>query len=249
MPDISIEALSVAVDTSPLYRPAAAYGESWAGLPAAVRSGSVPPEHLLVREPDETGEPGVAALALAALGTPARRQPLFLIRSGPLRDPSSALLARLEHDSGWDGGELGISLLEEQGGTLVFDLLDWALDDGAGGSVLVCDEPLCADARDGAPRFCAVGLRVRRGPGPLRVLACGEGEPPRARADQEQRPAAVRLAGRGPCDCWLSLHRTLARGEIHDGDRVMLSASGTGPGRAGWLLVQADKVADLTLAG
>lgn len=245
---VSIEAVSVAVNTGPRYLPVTEFGGN---LPVQVltpmRSGQVPREHLIVQVPEELDEPGVAALALAALGRPERDQPLFLVRSGPLRDPLTSLLARLDHDVGWGGSEVGITLLEELGGTLVFDMLSWALYGEDVGTVLICDEPLYADARRGSPRFCAVGLRVRPCPGPLRVLACGEGVLPATAAP----PRSIN-AGCGPCDGWLALHAALAAGEIRDGDRVLLRTQArAGAGRdcsGGWLLIEAADVAGLELA-
>jgi len=240
---VSIEAVSAAVNSDPRYLPVTDFGGN---LPVQVltpmRSGQVPPEHLIVQLPDELDEPGVAAFALAALGRPARDEPLFLVRSGPLRDPLTSLLARLDHDFGWGGSEVGITLLEELGGTLVFDLLSWALYGEDAGTVLICDEPLYADARRGSPRFCAVGLRVRLGPGPLRVLGCGEGAPPGSAA-----PVRSVYTGSGPCDGWLALHAALAAGQIRDGDRVLLRTSARD--RGGWLLIEAADVAGLELAG
>lgn len=230
MADLSIDAVSVAVVTNTTYLPVTSFV---ADLPARARlmveSGGVPREHLMVLDPADTAgstERDVSTLALDALGPPAADQPLFFVRSGPLRDPLVAAMAGLVHNTGWAGEDIGITHLDELGGTVIFDLLGWAVPEETGATALICDEPLFADARLGPARFTAVGLRLRRGPGPLRVLGCGEGAPGR-------HPATVRFAGTGPCDSWLALHTAVAAGEIVDGDRVLLHT--VGPVREGWL--------------
>ena len=207
----------------------------------------IPPEHALVlalRGVVWDG-PDVSSLALAGLGVPAAPQPLFLVRSGPLRDSMVAALAQLVHESGWAGEDVGITHLEELGGTAVFDLLRWAVTADAGATVVVCDEPLFADARVPG-RFKAVGLRVCRGPGPLRVLGCGEGPSADAVGVQGAASAEHRFSGRGPCDGWLALHEALAAGRVRDGERVLIHACG--PQREGWLLLDAVDVASVYLA-
>lgn len=244
MADLGIDAVSVAVVTNTTYLPVTNFGTE---LPARVRlmveSGAVPREHLTVLDPEDAAggaEADVSALALGALGVPAVVQPLFFVRSGPLRDPLVAAMAGLVHDTGWAGEDIGITHLDELGGTVVFDLLDWAVPEETGATALICDEPMFADARLGPARFTAVGLRLRRGPGPLRVLACGEGPPGR-------HPANARFAGSGPCDSWLALHNALAAGEIVDGDQVLLHT--LGPVREGWLSLLVADTAGLHTPG
>lgn len=236
---LCVDAVGVAVVAHPNYRP---LHEFPAGvLPARRLPAAVPAEHLMVLAPEETelDGPDVSALALAALGVPAREQPLFLVHADPPRDTRVAPLARLVHETGWPGEDLGITHLDELGGTVVFDLLGWAVPD-TGATVVICDEPLLVDARRGPVRFAAVGLRVRRGAGPLRVLGCGEGAP-------EGHVDGPRFTGAGPCDAWLALHAALARGAIADGESVLLHARG--PLREGWLSLRVEDVAGLRLAG
>jgi hypothetical protein len=240
---LAVAALSAVTAGTTVYRPVASFGDA---IPAQVRiileSGCIPPEHLLVAFPDEPGNagPDVTAAALAALGPPPARQPLFLVRSDPLRDPMVAPLARLVHESGWAGEDIGITHLEELGGTVIFDLLGWALPE-AGGTVLICDEPLGIDARSGPGRFAATGLQLQRGPGPLQVTACGTG-------DSGPRPGtATVFAGPGPCDAWLALHAALRAGEIASGDDILLRAQA--PARSGWLTLHAAEPSAVRLGG
>ena len=162
-----------------------------------------------------------------------------------------AALAQLVHESGWAGEDLGITHLEELGGTAVFDLLRWAVPAGTGATVVVCDEPLFVDARVPG-RFKAVGLRLAQGAGPLRVLGCGEGGPAAAQGAEGTvgaegtDGAAHRFSGRGPCDGWLEFHEALAAGKVRDGERVLVHARG--PLREGWLLLEAVDVASVLLA-
>lgn len=242
-PDLSIAALSTVTAATSVYRPVTSLGNAF---PAQVRiiieSGCIPPEHLLVAFPDEPGSagPDVTAQALAALGPPPGPQPLFLVRSGPLRDPMVAPLARLVHESGWAGEDVGVTHLEELGGTVIFDLLSWALPE-AGGTVIICDEPLGIDARLGPGRFAAAGLRLLRGPGPLQVTGCGTGDP-------GHRPSpGPAFSGPGPCDAWLALHAALRAGKIAPGDDVLLCAQA--PARSGWLTLHAADPSVVRLGG
>jgi hypothetical protein len=240
MSELSVTALAVATADSPEHVPVAGVGAELPALVrAAVAAGPVPADHLTVRVGDGTDGPDVSAEALAALGAPGQPHPLVLVRSGPLRDPLTAALAGLVHESGWAGEDLGLTHLEELGGSLVFGLLDWALP-AAGGTVLVCDEPLCGDDRCGPPRYAAVGLRLRRGDGPLRVLGCGEGPP-------DARDGELRFTGVGPCDAWLALHAALAAGRVADGTPVLLHTRSAR--REGWLRLAVTDVAALRLAG
>lgn len=238
MSELSVTALAVATADSAEHVPVAGVG---AELPALVRAavagGAVPAAHLTVRVGDGTGGPDVSASALAALGAPEQPHPLVLVRSGPLRDPLTAALAGLVHDCGWAGEDLGLTHLEELGGSVVFALLDWALP-AAGGTVLVCDEPLCGDDRCGPPRYAAVGLRLARGTGPLRVLGCGEGPP-------VGQDGEVRFTGAGPCDAWLALHAAVTAGRVGDGTRILLHTRSVR--REGWLRLALTEVAALRL--
>jgi hypothetical protein len=241
---LSVEAVSAATLPFENYVPLASSGIT---VPRSrlEREHGIPPEHALVRTLQDAvwDEPDVSTLALAGLGVPAAAQPLFLVRSGPLRDSMVAALAQLVHESGWAGEDLGITHLEELGGTTVFDLLAWAVPPKTGATVLVCDEPLFADARVPG-RFKAVGLRLRQGTGPLRVLGCGEGGSAAAEAADG---AEHRFSGRGPCDGWLGLHGALAAGAVRDGDWVLVHAHG--PLREGWLLLEAVDTGSVLLGG
>jgi hypothetical protein len=237
---LSVEAVSAATLPLENYVPLASYGIA---VPRArlEREHGIPFEHALVLPLQDAAwdGPDVSGLALAGLGAPGQAQPLFLVRSGPLRDSMVAALAQLVHESGWAGEDLGITHLEELGGTAVFDLLRWAVPPETGATVVVCDEPLFVDAR--APgRFKAVGLRLRHGAGPLRVLGCGEG----GSADTDS--AEHRFSGRGPCDGWLAFHEALTAGKVQDGERVLVHARS--PLREGWLLLEAVDVASVQLA-
>lgn len=232
MADLSISRLCVAVRTHTDYLPLTAFPDDL--LPkqrveAAIQEG-IPLEHLIVVNPADSDEPELSDRALAAVGVPDDDQPLFLIRSGPLRDPMVTLLARMVLQFGWRGDDIGITHLDELGGTVGFELLDWAVP-GAAATVLICDEPVFADARVGAGRFATVGLRVHRGAGPLRVLDAGEGVPG-VFPDVEWR-----FTGAGACDGWLDVHAALSSGDVADGDRILVHTKG--PLREGWLLAQA----------
>jgi hypothetical protein len=242
MSELSVGAIAVAFEEYPDYRPVAALedGDELRLLAGGVAvAGRVPLERLEVLAPCGDAK-DVGSLALATLGVPTEPQPLFLVRSGPLRDPYVAALAQLVHESGWPGEDFGITHLDELGGTAVFDLLEWAVDDGAAATALVCDEPVFADSLHGTQPVAAVALRVRRGPGPLRVHGSGEGAP-----HAGVRDARHRYTGSRPCDGWLALHAAAAAGRIADGDRILLHTQG--PHRQGWLLLEATRTADLRL--
>jgi hypothetical protein len=251
VPELSVGAISVASRRNPDYRPTAALAES-ADLRQLVQAMAdftgIPLDRLvMLAAPGEKED--VSALALAALGPPADEQPLFLVRSGPVPDAYSAVLARLVHEAGWSGTDVGITHLDELGGTMVFDLLSWALPDLTGATALICDEPLFADALAGPAPITAVGLRVWRGPGPLRVLGCGEGAPGAdagpAVGTGTGALAGHRFTGSRPCDGWLALHAALAAGRIEDGDLIFLHTRG--PLREGRLSLEAVDVAALRL--
>ncbi|SFC88307.1 hypothetical protein [Streptomyces aidingensis] len=245
-PSLCVDAISAAGRWHTGYVPLSAFPPSI--LPAARRASAfsgIPLDHLMVTADADAADPGeaaaedgVSALALAALGGDARDEPLFFVRSGPLRDAMVAELAGLVHRFRWKGDDMGLTHLEELGGILVLDLIGWAVP--AGATVLICDEPLYADARAGGARFSAVALRLRRGSGPLQVLDCGEGAPAGA-ADS----AGHLFTGRGPCDAWLAAHRALAAGQVTAGDTLLLHTKG--PRREGWLTLRATDPARLRL--
>ncbi|MDT0267381.1 hypothetical protein RM844_13905 [Streptomyces sp. DSM 44915] len=247
MADLSVHALSVAALPHTDYQPLRDFPDTL--LPRARRvaaASGIPLDHLLVVTPDdaaEAGGPDVSTLALAALGQPADDEPLFLVRSGPLRDAKVAALAGLVHAFDWTGDDLGLTHLDELGGVLPFDLLRWVLDEDARATALVCDEPLFADARLGMAWFTAIGLRLVRGPGPLTVLGCGEGPPPAEPPDPG--PPARYLPGRAPCDSWLALRAALHQGELDAGDRLLIHTRG--PRREGWLALEATDPAGVHL--
>jgi hypothetical protein len=223
MPELSIDAIGVARWEDAEYLPVTAV-RNGAGylLPLArlvTAATGIPAAELRMLAPGDG--PDVTGQALAALGEPPRAQPLFLVRSGPLRDPGVAELARMVEQSGWQGEDIGITHLDELGGTAVFSLLEWAVPEETGATVLICDEPPYTDARSGAATCAAVGLRLRHGPGPLRVLASGEG--------------------------WLELAALLAAGEIGTQERLLLHTRG--PCREGWLALEATDPAALRLTG
>jgi len=238
---LSVEAVGVATLPFENYLPLASFPADEIPLFQLEREHGIPPEHTLVlwTEGTTSDGPDVSSLVLAGLGAPATAQPLFLVRSGPLRDSMVASLAQLVHESGWAGEDVGITHLEELGGTAIFDLLEWAVPADTGATVLICDEPLFADARVPG-RFAAVGLRVRRGEGPLRVVGCGEGAP-----GDGTGHVAHRFSGRRPCDGWLAFHEALAAGKVNDGERVLVHARG--PLREGWLLLDAVDPASVRL--
>lgn len=230
MADLSISSLCVAVRTHTDYLPLMAFPDDL--LPkqrvlAAIQEG-IPLEHLIVVNPADSDRPELSDLALAAVGVPDDDQPLFLIRSGPLRDPMVTLLARMVLKFGWRGDDIGITHLDELGGTVGFELLDWAIP--AAATVLICEEPVFADARVGTGRFATVAMRVHQGPGPLRVLAAGEGAP------GDFPDVEWRFTGAGACDGWLDVHAALVAQDLTDGDRILLHTKG--PLREGWLLAQ-----------
>jgi len=240
MAELSVGAIGAAFEEQADYLPLSAIADVIGQLPPARYAASgIPPERLMALLPEESDAPDPAARALAALGVPARDQPLFLVRSDPPRDSMIAGLSRLVHGAGWAGEDVGITHLGELGGTMIFDLLRWAVPEETGATAVICDEPLFADTVTGQARFAAVGLRLASGPGPLRVLGCGEGAP--------AVTACNVFSGTGPCDSWLALHAALSAGEIVDGESVLLHTRG--PVREGWLSLRAVDVGALVLAG
>jgi hypothetical protein len=240
MTDLSISRLCVAMRTHEDYLPLSAFPDDLLPkqrLVAAAQEG-IPLEHLVVVNPKDSDQAELSDVVLAAVGVPADDQPLFLIRSGPLRDPMVTLLARIVFRSGWRGDDIGITHLDELGGTVGFELLDWAIPEDVA-TVLIADEPIFTDARTGSGRFAAVSMRVHRGPGPLRVLAAGEGAP------GDFSDVDWRFVGIGPCDGWLDVHAALAAGDVADGSRILLHTKGSV--REGWLLAEVVDAAGVEL--
>jgi hypothetical protein len=241
---LNVSAIGVAVRPNPGYRPVGGLepeDDRWPLVRAVAELTGTPAEHLeMLSDPGDGKD--VCALALDRLGPPPAAQPLFLVRSGPLADPYVAMLSRLVETSGWAGSDVGITHLDELGGTVVFDLLDWCVQPVAGATALIAHEPLFADARVGAEPVCALGLRVGRGPGPLRVLGWGEGAP-----DGEAAAARHRFAGSTPCDSWLALCSALDDATIRRSDSVLIHT--TGRLREGWLLLEAADPAALRVTG
>ncbi|WP_410606672.1 hypothetical protein [Amycolatopsis sp. lyj-109] len=235
MPDLGIDTIAFAAARREEYVPLSALpGAADLVPPERLAAAGIPLSRLMVRIPEDD-DVDVTAQVLAALGPPALPQPLFFVRSGPLRDPNVAALAGLVHRSGWAGEDVGLTHLDELGGTAVFGLLEWAVETEA--TAVICDEPLFADAAGGHPRFAAVGVRLRRGAAALTVSGCGEGKP--------ALTGAHRFTGRGPCDAWLAFCAALAEGVVADGERVLLHTRG--PLREGWLSLLAVDVAALRL--
>ncbi|MDT0267375.1 hypothetical protein RM844_13875 [Streptomyces sp. DSM 44915] len=239
MTDLSVHALSVAATPATAYRPLAETSDPAAlDLARLVAAAGGPPvgEQLLLPVDPATDVAARALTALLTLGRPVGDEPLFLVRSGPARDHAVAELGRLVHDFDWPGAELGLTHLDELGGLLAPRLLDWAIEDRA--TVLLCDDPTLTARAHPRPAH-AVALRVRRGPGPLRLLDSGEGPPP---AGLPGTP----LTGTGPCDSWLALAAALAGGQLATGERLLMHTRG--PHREGWLALAATDPATLRFA-
>ena len=233
MTGLVVEAIAVAVLERPAYRSIADFGtdpDMMALARAAAERNEVPLERLrfLADEPDLD----VASVALDELGAPEREQPVLLVRSSPDPDPFVSSLARMVDGRSWIGEELGLTHLEELGGTAVLEFLDWFMPD-AGATVLIVDQSAVVDVAAPRPAPAAVALRVGRGSGLIRVVSWGEGAPPPS--------VAYRFTGQGPCDPWIDLHTALAGGWLAPGDEALLHATGTG-GRESWALIELDGV-------
>jgi hypothetical protein len=181
----------------------------------------------LADEPDRD----VASVALDELGPPPDKQPVLLVRGGPDPDPFVTTLARMVAGRPWVDEELGLTHLDELGGTAVLEFLDWFMPDG-GATVLIVDQSPVIDVQSTRQAPAAVALRVGRGAGLIRVVSWGEGVPPPA--------MAYRFTGQGPCDPWIDLHTALAGGWLVAGDEALLHANGAG--REGWALIELDGV-------
>ena len=233
MTGLVVEAIAVAVLERPVYRSIAGFGtdpDMMALARAAAERNEVPLERLrfLADEPDLD----VASVALDELGPPEREQPVLLVRSSPDPDPFVSSLARMVDGRPWIGEELGLTHLDELGGTAVLEFLDWFMPD-AGATVLIVDQCPVVDVQAAPPTPAAVALRVGRGTGLIRVVSWGEGVPPPS--------IAYRFTGQGPCDPWIDLHTALAGGWLASGDEALLHATGAG-GRESWALIELDGV-------
>jgi len=230
---IVIEAITVAVREHPVYLSSAdlAADPSMTALArAAAERNEVPLGRLrfLADEPDVD----VASLALDELGPPRCPQPLLLVRADPDPDPFSTTLSRMVAGRAWVQEEIGLTHLDELGGTAVLEFLDWFMPD-TGATVLIVDQSPVVDAYRPPPSPCAVALRVSRHTGMIRVTGWGEGAPPPA--------LAYRFTGRGPCDPWIDLHTALSGGWLAHGDEAVLHP--VGGHRQGWALIELDGTA------
>jgi hypothetical protein len=232
MTGLVVEAIAVAVLERPAYLSIADFvsnPEMMALARAVAERNELPLERLrfLADEPDRD----VASVALDELGPPEGEQPVLLVRSAPDPDPFVATLARMVTGRPWVNEEIGLTHLDELGGTGVLEFLDWFMPDG-GATVLIVDQNPVIDIQATRPSPAAVALRVGRGSGLIRVVSWGEGAPPPA--------MAYRFTGHGPCDPWIDLHTALAGGWLVPGDEALLHA--TGAGREGWALIELDGV-------
>jgi hypothetical protein len=250
--ELYVDAFATAVRSRPRLRPAAELPRRNPRRQVAnmiARSRGVPAEQMYVREP-VPGDPAEAAdhattlRALDALGPPEDDQTLFLVRSGPVIDPMTAPLAATVHAAGWTGDDLGITHLEEQGGTQVFRLLAWAVPEDRGATVVIVDDPAYVAEEAEKPAFAAVALRLAR-TGALRVVAGGEISPGASALPAETRQARV-FAGPGACDAWLDLYGALSSGEVGRGELVLLRT--VGDERQGWLLLEAAQPHELKMS-
>jgi hypothetical protein len=248
--ELYIEAIATAVRSRPRLRPAAELPRRNPRRQVAnmiARNRGIPADQMYVREP-VAGDPADAAdyattlRALDALGPPDDDQTLFLVRSGPVIDPMTAPLAATAHAAGWTGDDIGITHLEEQGGTQVFGLLAWAVPEDLGGTVVIVDDPAYVAARVEKPTFAAIALRLAR-TGALRVVADGEISSGTPALPGEAEHV---FAGSGACDAWLDLYGALSSGAVGRGELVLLRT--VGDERQGWLLLEATQPHELTMS-
>jgi hypothetical protein len=223
-----VEAIAVAVLERPAYLSIADFvtdPDMMALARAVAERNELPLDRLrfLADEPDRD----VASVALDELGPPVDKQPVLLVRGGPDPDPFVTTLARMVAGRPWVDEELGLTHLDELGGTAVLEFLDWFMPEG-GATVLIVDQCPVVDVERQLPSPAAVALRVGRGNGLIRVVSWGAGVPPPA--------MAYRFSGQGPCDPWIDLHTALAGGWLAAGDEALLHA--TGEGREGWALIE-----------
>jgi hypothetical protein len=249
--DLYIDALAIAVRSRPRLQPAAELPRRNRHRVLAnmiARNRGVPAERIYVRQPmpadaADAEDYALTWRALDVLGPPDHDQTLFLVRSGPVIDPLTSPLAGALHAVGWTGDDVGISHLEEQGGTQVFRLLDWAVPQDRGATVVIVDDPPYVDVQNQKLTFAAVALRLAR-TGALRVVASGEIAPGAPELPAAARNAHV-LSGSGACDAWLDLCAALSSGTVKQGERVLLRT--VGDERQGWLLLEASRLQDLTM--
>lgn len=256
MTNLHIGAAAIAVRIRPLLQPSTELPQRNQRRRVAnmiARSRGIPAERMYVRHPvpgntADAADYALTGRALDALGPPDHDQTLFLVNSGPIIDPMTAPLAATLHSVGWTGDDVGISHLGGQGGTAVFGLLDWAVPEDRGATVLIVDDPAYLDVQAEKPAFAAVALRLARA-GALRVVASGEATSGEAALSAPALPAAARhahvLSSPGSCGAWLALHGALSSGKVQQGDLVLLRSAG-GEQR-GWLLLEACEPHDLSM--
>jgi hypothetical protein len=232
MTGLVVEAIAVAVLERPAYLSIADFvadPDMMALARAVAERNELPLDRLrfLADEPDRD----VASVALDELGPPVDKQPVLLVRGGPDPDPFVTTLARMVAGRPWVDEELGLTHLDELGGTAVLEFLDWFMPE-SGATVLIVDQCPVIAVEEALPLQlpapAAVALRVGRGAGLIRVVSWGGGAPPPA--------MAYRFTGQGPCDPWIDLHTALAGGWLAAGDEALLHA--TGAGREGWALIE-----------
>jgi hypothetical protein len=208
----------------------------------------IPRERMHVRQPvpgdaADAADYAITWRALDALGPPDHDQTLFLVRSGPVIDPMMEPLAATAYAVGWTGDDVGISHLEEHGGTQVFTLLDWAVPEDRGATVVIVDDPAYVDIQAKKSAFAAVALRLARA-GALRVVASGEISLGARALPAEARHARI-LSGPSACDAWLDLHAALSSGTVRQGELVLLRT--VGEERQGWLVLEASQLHELRM--
>ncbi len=191
MTGLVVEAIAVAVLERPAYLSIADFvpdPDMMALARAVAERNELPLERLrfLADRPDLD----VASVALDELGPPRDKQPVLLVRSGSDPDPFVSALARMVTGRPWVDEELGLTHLDELGGTAVLEFLDWFMPD-SGATVLIVDQSPIMDVQTTRPSPAAVALRVGRGCGLIRVVSWGRarhhrpwptGSPVRARA-------------------------------------------------------------------
>jgi hypothetical protein len=251
MPCLYVDALAIAVRSRPRLRLAAELPVRNQHRRMAVviaRARGIPLERIYVRQPvpgsaAEAADYAITWRALDALGPPDHEQTLFLVRSDLVLDLMSAPLASTVHAVGWSGDDVGITHLEEQGGTKVFGLLDWAVAEDRGATVVIVDDPAYVDVQAKKPAFAAVAVRLAR-TGGLRVVASGETSPGVPAMPEQARHARV-FSGTDACGAWLDLHAALSSGMVSQGELVLLRT--TGDERQGWLLLEASLPRELRI--